>query len=317
MRYKYLKSITKLTVLAAAELIALTVSVTVKASNSCVTNLANSAELETHTTVQKSDVLKELAHLRIEIEKLGTINSGALATSLAKDYRRKLDQARQAGIDLTELPIYLEHERKLQAVSEDNLATVVKREKASEKDLSPWVLKEELIRPRPIVSYALSSDGSRLATIVSAGSEITIQDLHLAKDIAKFNSQPGAIASIQFNPDGTLLLVVTNQKTIILYDAMTGDKVQQFAGHTQTITQAAFSPNGLMIATTSADGRAGIWDIASGTPKIFLRVHEDMASTISFSADSSMVITTSKKHDVATIWDVKTGVASQNLRIPQ
>ena len=295
MHHKHFNIIAKLSVLAAIQLIALIVTVTVKASDSCVTNLAKAAQSvdlsEDQTTVKKSEVLKELARLRVAIEKLGTPQSGILATSLAKDYRRKLDQARQMGMSLTELPDYLGRERKLQIMTGEMEAAGKKKQGEIEKNLSPWVLKEEFVRSWPFITYAVSRDGTRLATKISMDSEINIRDIHRAKDIATFRLKPGWVTSIEFSPDGSRLLVVTNNKTIILYDAMTGHQIQQFVGHTQTIAHATFSPDGLLIGTTSADGRAGIWDIASGTPKVFLRVHDDMANTISFSADSSMVIT--------------------------
>ena len=276
---------------------------TVNASDSCLTNLAAIPSREYQTNV----ILGELARLRLSVESGGLPKTKSLTSSLAKAYKEKLEQTRGLGISLLELPRYVEEERTLQSMTDSEQRAAEKKQSDLEKNFSPWVLQDEIAEPRAVATYALSRTGAQMARALSGKPGLIIRDLRSAKDILTIEVPPYPITSVRFSPDGSRVLVVTNQKFAILYDAVSGKELKQFIGHTETIVDAVFSPDGTMIGTASADGTAGIWDISSGKPLHFLRVHPDIASSIQFNYNSSKVITACFNDDHAAIWNVKTG----------
>ncbi|MEM9954653.1 MAG: WD40 repeat domain-containing protein, partial [Chloroflexota bacterium] len=87
----------------------------------------------------------------------------------------------------------------------------------------------------------------------------------------------GEVFSLDYSPDGTLLVTSGLDHDIHLWDSATGDLIRTLSGHTGVVLQVVFSPDGQLIASGSADETmlntrddevdrtVRLWDVATGT----------------------------------------------------
>jgi len=99
--------------------------------------------------------------------------------------------------------------------------------------------------------------------IVASGSTDRTLKIWDAKEMKiMYNLSPdiGMISVVQFSPDGTRLLAVSDLGRGILIDTKTGSKICRLDRHDSSIWSVAFSGDGTTIATSSLDKTASIWD---------------------------------------------------------
>ena len=66
--------------------------------------------------------------------------------------------------------------------------------------------------------------------------------------------------ALVFSPDGTVLVSGTYGGKIILWDLISGNKINTLNGHTQPIEMLVFSPDGKTLVSTGQDGAILVWD---------------------------------------------------------
>ncbi|MEQ8626742.1 caspase family protein [Ekhidna sp.] len=96
-----------------------------------------------------------------------------------------------------------------------------------------------------------------------------------------------AVKSARFTPDGKYLISASRDKTIKIWDALSGKEIRSLFGHNHTVN--GFSLYGNTLASSSADGTAGVWDISTGEMLWRSEKFRDYVTSIDFSSDGKLL----------------------------
>ncbi|MFM7352152.1 MAG: WD40 repeat domain-containing protein, partial [Microcystis aeruginosa] len=72
------------------------------------------------------------------------------------------------------------------------------------------------------------------------------------------------VHSVNFSPDGKTLVSGSDDKTIILWNVKTGQKIHTLKEHNGLVRSVNFSPNGETLVSGSWDGTIKLWNVKTG-----------------------------------------------------
>ncbi|MEL6442214.1 MAG: metallophosphoesterase [Cyanobacteria bacterium J06621_8] len=84
------------------------------------------------------------------------------------------------------------------------------------------------------------------------------------KLLSKLSGHKGVIYETFWSQDGKTIASCSEDKTIRLWDGLTGELLNILEGHDEWVRSISFSPDGLNLASASDDGTIRLWDIATG-----------------------------------------------------
>ncbi|KAG8846333.1 hypothetical protein FRB91_000901 [Serendipita sp. 411] len=116
------------------------------------------------------------------------------------------------------------------------------------------------------------------------------------------------VTSISFSPDGRRIVSGSEDQTIRLWDAETGQPLgEPLLGHSNAVWSVAFSPDGHRIVSGSLDKTVRLWDAGTGQPLgAPLRGHSGIVRSVAFSPDGCYIVSGSGDHLIR-LWDAETG----------
>jgi hypothetical protein len=113
------------------------------------------------------------------------------------------------------------------------------------------------------------------------------------------------IVEVAFSEDGKTLLTRSNDRTVRLWDAATGEPKSDYLPHTGLLA-ATFSPDGKTIATGGTDDRARLWDATTGQPLPGATlVHGSRITALAYSPDGR-ILGVGCADGSGRLWDVTT-----------
>jgi WD40 repeat protein len=65
---------------------------------------------------------------------------------------------------------------------------------------------------------------------------------------------------VAFSPDGTRIVSGSQDHTLKVWNAQTGQETLTLTGHHEDVNSVAFSPDGTRIVSGSEDGTIKVWD---------------------------------------------------------
>ena len=156
-----------------------------------------------------------------------------------------------------------------------------------------------------------------LAALPSFGSpQLPGINTAISPEIVLNNGHLGAVSSLAFSPNGRWLASGSGDKTVKIWDPITGRVLRTLRGHGGGVTAVAFTPNGLTLISASQDKTIKLWDPKTGTPPITLTEHSGIVWALAISPDGHWLATGDDGFPCADIkiWDLKGRVEKGSLK---
>ena len=162
----------------------------------------------------------------------------------------------------------------------------------------------------PGLSPSFSPDGKRI--IAADGNDIKVLDASSGKKLMTLSGHEAAIWSQSYSPDGTKIVSGGLDKTVRLWNAMTGTEIMTLRGHGDRsirpefspVSSVAFSPDGKLIVSGSYDCTVKIWDVETGAEVMTLQ-HPRIVSDVAFSPNGKQIASAGDR--ALRVWDATTG----------
>ena len=111
-----------------------------------------------------------------------------------------------------------------------------------------------------------------------------------------------AVQCVAYSRDGRLIASASRDKTVRLWDAVTGVELQRLDGHTDVVNCVAFSPDGSLLGSTGNAGELLIWSVATGMVLKRQSCEPRLHATVCFSPSGKRIAWGSLNSTIA-IWN--------------
>jgi WD40 repeat protein/serine/threonine protein kinase len=105
-------------------------------------------------------------------------------------------------------------------------------------------------------------------------------------------------ASVDICSDGRYAVSGGSQKTIRMWELLTGEWIRTFEGHTGGIKSVCFSPDGRYVLSGAEDKTAKLWDVVTGRCIRTFEGHTDIVWSVCFSRDGLNCFTSDEHRTV-------------------
>ena len=122
----------------------------------------------------------------------------------------------------------------------------------------------------------------------------------------------GFVTSLACNQDATSIITSSYDKTISLWDALTGKELRKLYGHNDIINSVDFDALGKYIVSASKDYSIMLWNVNTGEVVDTLWEHTGGVNSATFSLDGKYIISASDDKTIK-IWNVEKGIVVKTL----
>ena len=113
-----------------------------------------------------------------------------------------------------------------------------------------------------IMQNLVRSQGTSVRNIIERHERQKRRASHPGIEISPFVGHSDSINAVQFSPDGKVVVTGSDDKTVRVWNARTGEAIHALEGHTAAVTSVSISPEGRIIASGSSDKTIRLWDMA-------------------------------------------------------
>lgn len=152
-------------------------------------------------------------------------------------------------------------------------------------------------------------------TVVSARLVVAFSVLALlaAEGSAQPPASPGQLAghtagvnSVAWSPDQKYVVTASSDRTLIIWDAATGEEIRRFSDHTGQVLSAAFSPNGQSFVSGAADNTLRLWDVPQPDPLRVFAGHAEPVRGVATSPNGRFALSFGDDR-IGRVWNLADG----------
>jgi eukaryotic-like serine/threonine-protein kinase len=151
------------------------------------------------------------------------------------------------------------------------------------------------VYPSPVVPRQSFSTSQSAADSATLGSRLCIYSGHSDK-----------VRSVAWSPDGAHIVSGSDDKTVQVWEAITGDHLFTYMEHSDAVSAVSWSPNGAHIVSASNDATVQVWEADTGNRIFTCRGHANRVNSVAWSPDSKLIASASDDKTVR-VWDATTG----------
>ena len=115
--------------------------------------------------------------------------------------------------------------------------------------------------------------------------------MYAHSNIYKQNNLNFSFQCVLFHPNSNYIATGSSDRTVRLWDCISGNYVRLMTGHKAPIYTLAFAMCGRFLASGSADNRVLIWDLAHGHLIAQFCGHTETVHSLCFSRDGTVLAT--------------------------
>lgn len=157
-----------------------------------------------------------------------------------------------------------------------------------------------------IYAVAVAPDGKTIAVAGGIWPQTGGLALHHGTSLKpqlRLPGHQGVVLAAAFAPDGQTLATGSDDRTVRLWDVLTGQELHVLVGHEDLIRGLAFAPDGRTLTSVSWDGAVKVWDARSGRERTSFEWHTGMVHAVAFAPDG-MTAATAGQDGTVVVWDV-------------
>jgi WD40 repeat protein len=164
-----------------------------------------------------------------------------------------------------------------------------------------------------VVPHALAVWGQGKTAFVGGSEQLLFCDLETGKTKVINRPHKHQVEALALSPDGRLLLSGSLDRTVRLWEVLTGQEIRTFAKHQRAVGAVAFSPDGRLAA--SGGGRLGypydvkdparirLWEVGSGDEIKTFTGHDSDVVALAFSPDGTTLAAALQNTSIL-VWNV-------------
>ena len=132
--------------------------------------------------------------------------------------------------------------------------------------------------------------------------------------ICGYRGHSAPVRTLSWSPDGSKIISVSGEKTIHIWDAMTGGNLRLYQDISDAVPLAGWSFNGRFIATVGSDAQVRVWDFTSNLLVSVYNGHTGSTINALAWSPTAPLLATAASDGTIHVWDATVGQAGGGPR---